>query len=468
MGDWISMEIKGRQKTISSVFFKYACFYTAGVLFWLFLLFIIWYMLSVTGEILPANHMEAGLNESADEMRKASKVTEGLLPEGCIFGVYQSDGNWLYGTFPEEEIGQAWEHFRKGSINARGGGYYRFLARDSGEICIVKYEIAARFRNRFLGKYLPCPDILLVLAFITLFLVHTVLVSRRFGKYMKSRLVVLNEVTERIRDKDLEFEEEHSEIKEVEDVLTSLNQMKEALKESLYRQWNLEKGREEQIAALAHDIKTPLTVIRGNAELLAEGRLGGEEREYDLDILRSVSMMEEYLAMLNGILAEEGQKATFGGRKAKVSCVSLADLFTEQARLLGDARKFLVVFCRRDLHGEILCNENQLLRAFHNIFSNAMDYSPKDGKIEVLFEMKTEGGKEYFAVTVEDHGAGFTAQDIKHATERFYQGDQSRSSKAHYGIGLHTAKRFVEAQGGRLVIGNAKTQGGRVTMLILV
>lgn len=284
---------------------------------------------------------------------------------------------------------------------------------------------------------------------------------------MKKRLLVLNETTARIRDEDLEFEEEHSEIKEVEDVLTSLNQMKEALKESLYRQWNLEKGREEQIAALAHDIKTPLTVIRGNAELLAEGNLGEEEREYDLDILQSVSMMEEYLAILNGILAEEGQKGTSDVNEAQISCLSLAELFTEQARLLGAARQFGIVFYRKDLYGEVLCNKNQLLRAFQNILSNAMDYSPKDGEIEVLLEMKAEGGKEYFTVTVEDQGTGFSAQDIRHATERFYQGDQSRSSKLHHGIGLHTAKRFVEAQGGELVIGNAGTHGGRVTMLIL-
>ncbi|MEY8480928.1 HAMP domain-containing sensor histidine kinase [Lachnospiraceae bacterium 48-21] len=461
------MEVKGRQKTISSVFFRYACFYTAGVLFWMFLVFVVWYVLDLTGEVLPANHMETRLSESAEEICKAPKVTEDLLPEGCGYGVYQSDGKWLYGTFSEEEIEQAWEHFRKNSIYARKRGYYRFLSRDSGEICIVKYEIATRFRNGFLGKYLPSPEILLILSFLALFLVHTVLTSRHFGRYMKKRLLVLNETTARIRDEDLEFEEEHSEIKEVEDVLTSLNQMKEALKESLYRQWNLEKGREEQIAALAHDIKTPLTVIRGNAELLAEGNLGEEEREYDLDILQSVSMMEEYLAILNGILAEEGQKGTSDVNEAQISCLSLAELFTEQARLLGAARQFGIVFYRKDLYGEVLCNKNQLLRAFQNILSNAMDYSPKDGEIEVLLEMKAEGGKEYFTVTVEDQGTGFSAQDIRHATERFYQGDQSRSSKLHHGIGLHTAKRFVEAQGGELVIGNAGTHGGRVTMLIL-
>lgn len=467
MGDWISMEVKGRQRTISSVFFRYACFYTAGVLFFLFLLFIIWYVMEVTGTVLPANHMEAGLNESADEIRKAFEVTEDLLPEGCIYGVYQPDGNWLYGTFPEEEAKQAWEHFRNDSIFARGRGYYRFLERDSGEICIVKYEIAARFRNGFLGEYLPNPDILLLLSFIVLFLAHTVLMSRLFGKYMKKRLLVLNEVTARIQDKDLEFEEKHSEIKEVEDVLTSLNRMRDALKESLYHQWNLEKGREEQIAALAHDIKTPLTVIRGNAELLAEGNLAEEEREYDLDILQSVSMMEEYLAILNGILAEEGRNGAPDGKTDKISCACLADSFMEQARILGAARQFPVVFHRKELYGEVLCNENQLLRAFQNILSNAMDYSPKDGEIKVSLEMKTEEGKAYFAAAVEDGGAGFTAQDIKHAAERFYQGDQSRSSKTHYGIGLHTVKRFVEAQGGHLVIGNGEKHGGRVEILIL-
>ena len=461
------MEVKGRQKTISSVFFRYACFYTAGVLFWMFLVFVVWYVLDLTGEVLPANHMETRLSESAEEICKAPKVTEDLLPEGCGYGVYQSDGKWLYGTFSGEEIEQAWEHFRKNSIYARKRGYYRFLSRDSGEICIVKYEIATRFRNGFLGKYLPSPEILLILSFLALFLVHTVLTSRHFGRYMKKRLLVLNETTARIRDEDLEFEEEHSEIKEVEDVLTSLNQMKEALKESLYRQWNLEKGREEQIAALAHDIKTPLTVIRGNAELLGEGDLSGEEREYAQDILQSVTMMEEYLAILNGILTKEGREGTLEEQKTGRPSDSLADLFEEQARLLASAGQIRVHFRRTALGGEILCNENQLLRSFQNVFSNAMDYSPENGGIEVSMEMRTEDGRRYLAVTVEDEGEGFTPQDLKYASKQFYQGDQSRSSKAHYGLGLYTAERFAKAQGGRLEIGNAETRGGRVTIFIL-
>lgn len=461
------MEVGKRERTISSVFFRYVCFYTAGVIFFILFIFLIWYLLYAAGEILPANHMETKLNESAEEIRRASKVTGDLLPEGCLYGVYRSDGNWMYGTFSSEEMEQAWDYYMRNSIYARSGEYYRFFVRDSGEVCIAKYKIAARFRNEFLGKYLPNPDILLVLVFLTLFLIHTVLVSRHFGKYMKKRLGILNEATARIRNQDLEFEEEHSEIKEVEEVLNSLNRMKEALKESLCQQWNLEKGREEQIAALAHDIKTPLTVIRGNAELLGEGDLSGEEREYAQDILQSVTMMEEYLAILNGILTKEGREGTLEEQKTGRPSDSLADLFEEQARLLASAGQIRVNFRRTALGGEILCNENQLLRSFQNVFSNAMDYSPENGGIEVSMEMRTEDGRRYLAVTVEDEGEGFTPQDLKFASKQFYQGDQSRSSKAHYGLGLYTAERFAKAQGGRLEIGNAGTRGGRVTIFIL-
>lgn len=160
-----------RKKTISSVFFRYACVYTAGVLFLVAILFLIWYILDETGEVLPANHMEISLNESADEIRKASEVTEELLPEGCTYGVYRADGSWRYGTFPTQEIRQAWENYEQSDIYTRGRGYYRFFQRDSGEVCIVKYEIATRFRNRSLEKFLPDPDVLLVLSFIVLFLV---------------------------------------------------------------------------------------------------------------------------------------------------------------------------------------------------------------------------------------------------------------------------------------------------------
>ena len=74
---------------------------------------------------------------------------------------------------------------------------------------------------------------------------------------MRARLRILLEVAEKIRNQDLEFAEEHSGLREVNEILSSLYQMKKALKESLYRQWDVEKSRDEQIAALAHAYGDP-------------------------------------------------------------------------------------------------------------------------------------------------------------------------------------------------------------------
>lgn len=76
------------------------------------------------------------------------------------------------------------------------------------------------------------------------------------------------EATKEISEQNLDFEVGHSNIKEFEDVLCSFSSMKDNLKSSLEKQWNAEKLQREQIAALAHDLKTPLTVIQGNADLI--------------------------------------------------------------------------------------------------------------------------------------------------------------------------------------------------------
>ena len=497
------MEIKQKkQRTISKVFLKYICVLAGGALFWLALLVLLVIALGSSGAIYPANHAEIQLNEAAEDFRSALEITEDMIPPGCTYGVYQADGSWLYGTFPEEEKRSAWEHYQEAYIYASANRVYRYFYRDAGEVCIVNYGLTVQYRNVFLRKYFPGFEGTLILLYVVLFLAHTAMVSRSFGKYMKKKLSVLNEATEEIRSRNLEFEPQHSEIREVEEILDSLYQMKESLRESLYRQWDLEKNREEQIAALAHDIRTPLTVIRGNAELLAEGELAEEEKEYNRDILQSVAIMEEYLGMLHEILQEDQKDrvgAESGGgqqdagvrqnssgelprnaenqkncreepdRKAderQFSCEELAAKMEEQARLLASARQCAVRFRKENLEGFVRGNESQMIRAFQNIVGNALDYSPAGKGFRIDFSSREEEGEAYMAVKVTDEGPGFSAEDLKHAAERFYRGDKSRSSKVHYGIGLHTTRQFAENQGGYLVLANGEGGGAEATLYI--
>ena len=117
--------------------------------------------------------------------------------------------------------------------------------------------------------------------------------------------------------------------------MSSLSGMKEALKDSLTRQWDAQQQKKEQLAALTHDIKTPLTVIKGNAELLAETDLSAENRECTDAILANVGSMEQYLEHMRQLL--------YGRDRAEetevVTCARLKEQFKEAAMQIAAAEK---------------------------------------------------------------------------------------------------------------------------------
>ena len=115
---------------------------------------------------------------------------------------------------------------------------------------------------------------------------------------MRAQLSPLFEATEKVAEQNLDFEVGHSKIKEFEDVLCSFSDMKNNLKLSLEKQWSAEQLQKEQIAALAHDLKTPLTVIQGNIDLISETELDDEQRLYAGYITESSGQMGVYIRTL--------------------------------------------------------------------------------------------------------------------------------------------------------------------------
>ena len=99
-----------------------------------------------------------------------------------------------------------------------------------------------------------------------------------------------------------------------------MDQMREALKQSLHRQWNMEQMRREQMAALAHDIKTPLTILRGNAELTLEAEELAEVKEYAEEIREETKTIENYLQVLQEMLLSERNQTTAKQRQIYYDC----------------------------------------------------------------------------------------------------------------------------------------------------
>lgn len=121
--------------------------------------------------------------------------------------------------------------------------------------------------------------------------------SIRLEKNQKQMQPVLDAIGQ-IKDQNLEYETSCSGIKEFDDCLSAIDDMRDALRESLEKQWKTEQEKKQQMSALAHDIKTPLTIVRGNAELLSETELTTEQKNNITYVLNGTTQIQSYVKQL--------------------------------------------------------------------------------------------------------------------------------------------------------------------------
>lgn len=461
MGDWIPMEVK--KKTLAGIFLRYVVLFCLTMLLSFAGICLLLLGAASIGLTRPANYAEVILSENEEEIRKAGMSVKELIPDGCTYGIYSDEGTWLAGSFSKQEQSSAWALYQKGRIYADNGTYCRFIPMDSGNVCIVNYRIQMCYSLEVLNGLLPAPELLGMFLLLAFFVLNMLLLSRRFAKDLQAELGKLSAVTDKIRENDLEFAAAPSKIREIHEVMDSLTRMKEALKDSLKKQWDMEKQKQEQLSALAHDIKTPLTVIRGNAELLLENVSGQEDRECASYILSNVQEMEQYLAAMRSVLHGLEQKQ----EQRTVSCKELEELFLESARQIAVAAKIPVSFDIIPSSMKMLCCEERMLRAWSNLVSNGAEHTDPQKGIHIRICSHEKDGQTYLTAAVRDFGKGFTEKDLRHADEEFYSGDSSRHGRNHQGMGLFIAKQFLEEQGGFLTYQNcADGVGAEVALWI--
>lgn len=259
--------------------------------------------------------------------------------------------------------------------------------------------------------------------------------------------------TEEISSQNLDFEIGHSNIKEFEDVLLSFSKMRDDLKMSLEKQWHAEQLQREQIAALAHDLKTPLTVIQGNIDLINETELDDEQRLYADYITESSSQISIYIKTLIDI------SRTVAGYQLHLEEIDISGYMGQieaQANSLCLA-KGICLHMEKEVDLGIFKTDKLLLeRAIMNVISNAVDYSPPLGTIYVT----TQKVDHFLHISITDEGTGFTSEAIHHAQEQFFMGDKSRTSNMHFGMGLYITNSIIKQHDGQLILSNSKKTGG--------
>lgn len=455
------MGLKRKHKVIKlrTIFIRYLLLFCISTICWVFILLFSYSAIVSSGRIYPANYAEQQLSKVKNAIAANDVVTPEQIPELCDYAVYTMNGTKLSGSLSQQDAEKAW---REVSTSETGQDlFYQYVKINrKNQVCVIRYSLFPQYKSSVLRKYLPGIDTLVFILFILVLVTGALILASTFGKKLTRKMDNLQHATEKIQSQDLEFTVQSSGVLEIDHVLQSLDQMRDALKSSLKKQWDLEQARREQMAALAHDIKTPLTVARGNADLLSETDQTKEQKEYTAYIKESTCQMEQYIKLLIDLSKAE---LGYSLNKNPIDSKSFMDSILNQMTALGSVKK-VTVHCETHLLPKSFNADSGLLqRALLNIVSNAVEFSPRNGKIDFT----ANAAQNHIRFCVTDCGKGFSTHDLKQATQQFYMGDKSRTSNAHYGMGLFIAKCIAEQHGGTLAITNsAVSGGGQVTIEI--
>ncbi|NOX63654.1 MAG: HAMP domain-containing histidine kinase [Chloroflexi bacterium] len=237
---------------------------------------------------------------------------------------------------------------------------------------------------------------------------------------------------------------------EMIEVMTAFNDMAQALERS-------EASRRRMIADIAHELRTPLSVIQGNLQAMLDGvyPLSAEEVAQVYDQTLTLARLVEDLRALTQ--AEAGQLSLNMAEVEPAALLqSAAAVFKDAAREKNVQLKVVIAEGAPTMRAD----PDRVRQVLYNLLTNAIRHTPAGGR--VLLEARpwrSPQGDLFTRVSVTDTGPGLTPEEQTHAFERFWRADASRSrDKGGSGLGLTIAKHLIEAQGGQIGV---ESQPGR-------
>lgn len=347
-----------------------------------------------------------------------------------IFDMLPEYGNEM----PDEETGFYYNDMKK----LVKGVDFKFSDGDEGSFFIVTSM------NSLLSKKMLRN---MIIAFILVLIFTSIILTQGIQKGIFTPINQLNTAMQNIAEGNLEYMLTTGEKGEIGELYRNYEDMRLRLKESLDEKFEHEKKNRELISNISHDLKTPITAVKGYVEGIMDGVADTPEKmdKYIKTIYNKANDMDRLINELTTYSGIDNNRIPYSFRR-----INVADYFGDCVEEVGlDLESKNIQLNYEDLvepSTQIIADPEQLKRVINNIIGNSVKYSDKErGVIDIRILDEVDS----IRVEIEDNGKGIAAKDLPNIFERFYRTDASRnSSKGGSGIGLSIVKKIIEDHGG--------------------
>lgn len=302
---------------------------------------------------------------------------------------------------------------------------------------------------------------LMTLRSVCPFLIYGVCLVTATGLFYRLKLkkpfMVLNTGIEKIARQDLGFHLQSPSGDELGRLCSAFEDMRAALSSAFQTLWETQENQQSMYRAFAHDLRTPLTVIKGNNEITQLVAVKNQDWGQAVQAAKSsdeaIARIERYADQVKELERIEDWVIS----PAETELEAFTDAYRRQAEpVAAAAGKQVKIQCHQ--RASICLDGEMLMRVLDNVLTNALEYASTG----VTFTFTADEGS--VTVTVADDGPGFTAEALKQAVQPFYT---TGKPQGHMGIGLTVVQKLLTKMRGTLTIEN-HGGGGCVTFSLLV
>lgn len=274
--------------------------------------------------------------------------------------------------------------------------------------------------------------------------------------YLKLRKPIkqLNYAMDKIANNEIDFELVYDSEDELGRLCSSYERMRSSLFDNNKKMWRMIEDKKTLNKAISHDIRTPITIIKGNTEMLLKyipAKIIDEEKTIQMleSMNHNIERLEEFLFNMSKI----GKIEDIEPKYKKVNVEKLISTIKENSTLLCNTNKIDLLFHIDVKKDNIIVDDNIIYEVFNNILNNAIRYAKSKITVNVELEQKQ------LIFEVIDDGKGFSDKAIKEATHLYFKDSHD---KEHFGLGLYLSKLLCEKHNGNIKLSNIKNGGAKV------